>query len=110
MLSFRFENGRQIIRLVERSEIAEQIKFRISKENWANLEVYESLELVKEHGKYAILSHTCFHKKCARFAEGKIGYIRLWLKCHLILITSSVHTFIRAASPMFSAIQLFRWP
>ena len=60
MLSFRFENGRQIIRLVERSEIAEQIKFRISKEKWANLEVYESLELVKEHGKYAMLSHTWF--------------------------------------------------
>ncbi|KJA18748.1 hypothetical protein HYPSUDRAFT_44909 [Hypholoma sublateritium FD-334 SS-4] len=58
MLAFDSE-GMQL-RLVERSEIAEQIKSRISEKDWAGLTEYESRDLVKELGKYAILSHTWF--------------------------------------------------
>ncbi|KJA25437.1 hypothetical protein HYPSUDRAFT_37415 [Hypholoma sublateritium FD-334 SS-4] len=61
MLAFD-SNGTQL-RLVERSDIAEQIKLRISEEEWQGMDESESLDRVKELGKYAILSHTWFRGK-----------------------------------------------
>ncbi len=63
MLAFH-SNGTQP-RLVERSEIAEQIKSRILEKNREELEQLEESEsirvdLVKELARYAILSHTWF--------------------------------------------------
>ena len=61
MLAFD-SNGTQL-RLVERSEIAEQIKSRIMKEDWRGLTEGKSLDLVKRLARYAILSHTWFRAK-----------------------------------------------
>ncbi|KJA21495.1 hypothetical protein HYPSUDRAFT_723309 [Hypholoma sublateritium FD-334 SS-4] len=61
MLAFD-SNGTQL-RLVERSEIAEQIKFRLSEEDWQGLDESESFDLVNKLGRYAILSHTWFRGK-----------------------------------------------
>ncbi len=58
-----FDSQGTQLRLVERSEIAEQIKSRISEKDWAGLSAYDSLDLVKEYGRYAILSHTWFRGK-----------------------------------------------
>ncbi|KJA21509.1 hypothetical protein HYPSUDRAFT_216253 [Hypholoma sublateritium FD-334 SS-4] len=55
-------NGPQL-RLLERSEIVEEIKSRISRKRWQGLREYESLALVEELARYAILSHTWLRGK-----------------------------------------------
>ncbi|KJA22699.1 hypothetical protein HYPSUDRAFT_40800 [Hypholoma sublateritium FD-334 SS-4] len=51
------------LRLIGRSEIAEEIKSRITRCKWRTLDTPALLKLIKELGRYAILSHTWFQGK-----------------------------------------------
>ena len=55
-----FDSDGTQLRLVERSEVAEQIKYRLLEEDSQGLEESESFDLVNKLGRYAILSHTWF--------------------------------------------------